>query len=71
MLMKSRFIDIGDFIVLKAFMFHDVAPVTGRIPGADNDQAVLRFCLGQRRIVPGLPVHGIFRVLEQVRACFF
>ena len=53
--------------VLERFALHDVAPVTGRVADAQEDRPVEQLRAGQRVRTPGKPVHGVVRVLEQVR----
>ena len=60
----------GNLFVLERFAFHDVAPVAGRVADAEEDRLVFRARPGERLITPGEPVHGIVRVLEQVRRFF-
>ena len=57
-----------DSVVLKGFMGHDMAPVTGGITDGEQDGFV--FVSGQSNglFVPRMPVHGIIGMLEQVRA---
>ena len=62
---KSR-----NFFILERFAFHDVAPVAGRIADAEKDRPVFNPRLCKRLITPGEPIHGIVRVLEQVRRFF-
>ena len=58
----------GHRLVLKGFVLHDMTPVTGRIANADDHQFI--FCFGRRQslLVPGLPMHRISLMLEQIRA---
>ena len=58
----------GDVLVLEAFPLHDVTPVAGRVAYAEQDRLVLAAGLGERLIAPGIPVHRIVGVLEQVGA---
>ena len=57
-----------DLGVLEALALHDVAPVAGRIADRQEDRPVLGPGPGQRLRAPGIPVHRVGRVLEQVRA---
>ena len=54
--------------VLERLALHDVAPVTGRVADAQEDRPVEQLRPGERVRTPRKPVHGVVRVLEQVRA---
>ena len=56
--------------ILKGLMFHYVAPMTGRIPNADQQEFILLFSFFKGLIAPWIPIHRIMGVLEQVRAAF-
>ena len=56
----------GDFFVLERFAFHHVAPVAGRITDAEEDRFVLFARFGKGLVAPGIPIHRIMLVLEQV-----
>ena len=58
----------GNFRVLKALMGHHMAPVAGAVTDAQKDGLVLRPGFGKGLLAPGIPVHRVFGVLEQVRA---
>ena len=60
----------GHIFVLKTLVLHDMAPMAGAVANAQQDGLV--FCTGplQRLLTPGVPVHGIVGVLQQVRALF-
>ena len=58
--------DGGGGLVLEAFVRHDVAPVTGRIPDRQQDRLAGRLGLGQRVGPPRPPVHGVIGVLEEI-----
>ncbi len=60
----------GDLLVLEGFVGHDVAPVTGGVADGEEDRLVLGSGPGEGGLAPGIPVHGIFRVLEKVGAFF-
>src|SRR3712207_8981484 len=49
-------------------IFHDVAPVAGRVADREQDRLALTLREAERLLAPGEPVHGIVLVLEQVRA---
>src|SRR5665811_1079966 len=46
----------------------DRAPVAGRVADGEEDRAILDARPLQRLRAPWMPVHGVVRVLEQVRA---
>ncbi len=70
MLTKCSFKKAADLFVFKRFAFHDVAPMAGRIADAQKDGFVLRARLGERFVAPRKPVHGIVRVLQEIRRFF-
>jgi hypothetical protein len=47
-----------------------MAPVAGRIADAEKNRPVFNPRFFKRLIAPGEPIHGIVRVLEQVRRFF-
>jgi len=53
--------------VFKRLALHDVAPMAGRVADAQENGLVLLARFGERRLTPGKPIHGIVRVLEQIR----
>ena len=57
----------ADPLVLERLAFHHMAPVAGGITDAQENRFVLRARLRKRLIAPREPVHGIVRVLEQIR----
>ena len=58
---------IADALVLERFAFHHVAPMAGGIADAQENRLVFRARLFKRLVAPREPVHGIVRVLEQIR----
>ena len=58
----------GRRLALEALMGHDMAPVAGGIADGEQDRLLLGLGLGQRLGSPGLPMHGIVLVLQQIRA---
>ena len=57
-----------DLRVLEALVRHDVAPMAGGIADREQDRLVLRLGFRERGRVPGLPVHRVVPVLEQIGA---
>ena len=57
--------------VLERLVRHHVAPVTRRIADREQDRLVGRARGLERGLAPGLPVHGVVRVLEKVGARLF
>ena len=57
-------------LILEGLVGHHVAPVAGRIADGEKDRLVLFPGFVQRRRPPGVPIHRIVRMLEQVRARF-
>jgi hypothetical protein len=47
-----------------------MAPVAGRVANADEEHFVFVPCFLQSRSIPGVPIHRIVCVLQQVRTCF-
>ena len=60
----------GDGVVFKGFPFHHMAPVARGVADAQQDGLVRGARLRQGGGVPGLPVHRIVGVLQQVGAGF-
>ena len=54
-------------VVLERLAFHHVAPMAGRVADGQEDRLVLLARLGERLLAPRIPVHGIVRVLQQIR----
>jgi len=50
-------------------MCHDVTPMACGIPYGQEDWFVFFFGFGQCFFAPGIPVHGVVRVLEEIRGC--
>ena len=55
-------------LVLEALMRHDVAPMAGGIADREQDGLARRPRLGERRLAPRAPMHGIVFVLEEIGA---
>jgi hypothetical protein len=53
-------------MVLKGFPFHDVAPVTGGITNGQKYGLIFLPGLLKRLICPGIPIHGIVSMLQQI-----
>ena len=58
----------GRLLVLEGLALHHVAPVARRVADREQDRAVLGPRPLQRLLAPGVPVHRVVRVLEQVGA---
>ncbi len=56
--------------VFKGFPLHDVTPVTGGVPYAEENGLVLAPRLFKRGFAPRIPINGIFRVLAEIGGCF-
>ncbi len=56
----------GGGVVLKALVRHHMTPVAGAVPHAEQDGLVFLAGLLKGFLAPGVPVHRIFLVLEQV-----
>ena len=54
--------------ILEALVLHHVAPVAGRIPDREEDRPVLGARAREGRFAPGVPVHRVVLMLEQIRA---
>ena len=54
--------------VLERLVLHHVAPVAGRVADGEQDRPVLVARSVERLVAPGVPVDGVVRVLEEVRA---
>src|SRR5581483_2304941 len=57
-----------DLVVLERLALHDVAPVTGRVADREEDRPVGLPRPGERLLAPGIPVHRVVLVLEEVGA---
>ena len=65
------FIDIfGDLDIVERLFLHDVAPVAGRIADAQQDGAAEAASGLEGFISPGMPVHGVVGVLQEIGAAF-
>ena len=60
----------GGFGVFETFLSHTVAPMTGAITDAQEYRFVFGARLGQGFFAPGIPLHGVVGVLEQVGRVF-
>ncbi len=60
----------GDLRIREALALHDVAPVARAIADREEDGLLLGLGPGQRLGSPGIPVHGIVRMEQQVGAGF-
>jgi hypothetical protein len=58
------------FLVLKAFMGHDMAPMAGGIADGHEQRFVAPLCFGQSFGPPGAPINGIVFMLQQIGAGF-
>jgi len=58
----------GDLRVVERLVCHDMAPMAGRVSNRQQDRAVRRTSLVQRRTIPWLPVYRLFGMLLQVGA---
>ena len=56
----------GDLFVLEALALHDVAPVAGGVADGKEDGLVLQARFLEGRLAPGIPIHGIVGVLQQI-----
>ena len=61
--------DLRDFLILKALVRHHVAPMAGAVADAQKDGLVLPPGLVKRLAAPGVPVHGILGMLQEIGAC--
>ena len=57
-----------DCVGLERFVLHHVTPVAGGVSDGEKDRLVFGPRPGERLVVPGEPVDGILRVLQQIRA---
>ena len=57
-----------DLLVLKALMGHDMTPVAGAVSDAEKDRLILLSGPAERLLSPGIPLHRILRMLEQIGA---
>ena len=55
-------------LVLERLALHHVAPVTGRVADGQEDRPVQQLGRGERVGTPRIPVDGVVRMLEEVRA---
>ena len=56
--------------ILERFVRHDMAPMTGGVTHREEDGLVPALGEQQRFFAPRIPIDGIFRVLQQIRAGF-
>jgi hypothetical protein len=62
--------ECGGVRVLEGLPLHDVAPVAGGVPDGEEDWTVLGAGPRKGLFAPRVPVDGIVRVLQQIRAGF-
>ena len=62
--------DLRDRRVLEGLVFHHMAPVTGGVSDAQQDQLVFFRRALQRLCTPGIPIHRIMSVLQKIRTSF-
>ena len=60
--------DGGHRVVLEALVLHHMAPMAAAVAHAHQHQLVLLLRLVEGLIAPGVPVHGVVGVLQQVGA---
>ena len=58
--------DARDLLVFERLALHHVAPVAGRVSDRQKDRLVFARGRFERLVAPGIPVHWIVRVLEEV-----
>ena len=58
------------FRILKGFVSHHMAPVAGRVPDTEEYRLILPCRFLERFLAPGIPVHGIFPMLHEIRRFF-
>jgi len=56
--------------IFEGLMFHDMAPMASRVPNAQKDGLILAAGFFQRLFTPGIPVDGIFCMLQQIGRVF-
>ena len=56
--------------VFERLVRHDMAPVTSRITHRQQNGLVVPPCERKRFLAPRIPIDGVFRVLQQIRARF-
>ena len=59
-----------NLLILKGFMSHHMAPVAGRVPDTEEYRLILPCRLLECFFTPGIPVHGIFPMLHEIRRFF-
>ena len=57
-----------DFGIFEGFVFHDMAPVTGGVADGQENRLVGGTGGGKGLLSPGVPVDGVFGVLQQIGA---
>src|ERR1035441_1677855 len=57
----------GDLFVLEALALHDVAPVASGVANGKEDRLILQARLFESLFAPGVPIHRVMRVLQQIR----
>src|SRR4029079_18698939 len=58
--------ELRDLLVLERFVLHDVAPVARRVADGEEDRLVLLLGLGKGLRTPGVPVHRVVGMLQEV-----
>ncbi len=57
----------GNLRIFKGFTGHDMAPVTGGIADGEKNRFILLFGPGKGFFTPGIPIHRVIGVLQQIR----
>ena len=52
--------------IFKTFLFHHMAPMASRVADGYQDGFVFFICSRQSLWTPGVPIHGVVRVLQEV-----
>src|SRR5207245_7210820 len=65
---EVRVQELGDLEVLVGLLLHDVAPVAGGVADAEQHGPPLAPRGREGLLAPRMPVDGVVRVLEEVRA---
>ena len=61
-------LDARRLLVLERLVLHHVAPVTRGVADGEEDRPVLLARAGERLLAPRIPVDGVVRMLEEIRA---
>jgi hypothetical protein len=62
--------ELGNFLIFKALMSHDVTPMTGGVPYTQKNGLIFISSFLKRFFSPGVPIHRMMLVLKEIGTGF-